>query len=176
MHRFRNALRLAATMTLVVLTTSGKAATDPRASIADRLLAAHNAERETAGLPPMAWDRELERRAQAWADHLAADHILEHHVPARGAAAEGENLWAGTAGYFSPDQMVGGWIAEKPHFINGVFPSISTDGHWEHVGHYSQLMWRNTRRIGCATARSGQTDYLVCRYQSAGNIYGERAY
>jgi hypothetical protein len=28
--------------------------------------------------------------------------------------------------------------------------------------------------VGCALASNGKTDYLVCRYASPGNVYGEK--
>ena len=47
-----------------------------------------------------------------------------------------------------------------------------TTGNWEDVGHYTQMIWRGTRRVGCALGEGAQYDYLVCRYYPAGNVYG----
>ena len=44
------------------------------------------------------------------------------------------------------------------------------------VGHYTQLMWRDTHDVGCAVATGNREDVLVCRYSSAGNYVGERAF
>jgi hypothetical protein len=71
--------------------------------------------------------------------------------------------------------MVGGWIDEKRYFINGVTPNFSTTGNYEDVAHYTQIIWRGTRTVGCALASNATDDYLVCRYAPAGNVVGQKA-
>ena len=69
------------------------------------------------------------------------------------------------------------WIDEKVNFVNGVMPDISRTGQWSDTGHYSQMIWSGTTRIGCATAGSSNSlSYLVCRYAPAGNVIDEKAY
>jgi hypothetical protein len=80
----------------------------------------------------------------------------------------------GTHGAFSVEAMVGGWTAEKRYFVPGVFPNNSSSGNWEDVGHYTQMIWPTTSRVGCAIASTPRIDYLVCRYATAGNIDGRR--
>ena len=140
-----------------------------------RVLAAHNLERERLGIAPLAWDRKLVESAQRWADHLAASGRFEH-AKGGGWAPQGENLWAGTRGYYSPEAMVDAWVREKRHFRQGTFPNNSLTGDVEDVGHYTQLVWRETGRVGCARAASGSEDILVCRYLHAGNYIGERPF
>jgi hypothetical protein len=43
------------------------------------------------------------------------------------------------------------------------------------VGHYTQAVWNSTTSVGCATASSGDSDVLVCRYHPWGNT-GRPAY
>ena len=85
----------------------------------------------------------------------------------------GENLWMGYAGYYGPDVMVGGFVDERQHFRNGTFPQVSQTGNWRDVGHYTQVIWRGTREVGCAVARGETNDFLVCRYWPAGNVYNQ---
>jgi hypothetical protein len=59
-------------------------------------------------------------------------------------------------------------------FVPGLFPRVSRTGNWSAVGHYSQMIWPTTTRVGCALASSQLADYLVCRYAPAGNIDGRR--
>ena len=139
-----------------------------------RLLAAHNAERERLGVADMAWDPSLAADARAWADALAATGRFEHSPDDPNKPLQGENLWAGTPRAYSPESMVGLWRAEKSDYRPGVFPNNSRSGDVEKVGHYTQLIWRNSRRVGCATAVGRYEEFLVCRYSEAGNISGQR--
>lgn len=140
-----------------------------------RVLDAHNLERARLGIAPLRWDPELVASAQRWADHLAATGRFEH-APDGAGAPQGENLWAGTRGYFSPEAMVDAWIREKQHFRTGVFPNNSTTGRVEDVAHYTQIVWRDTGEVGCAKASGAREDILVCRYSDAGNYVGERPF
>jgi hypothetical protein len=86
----------------------------------------------------------------------------------------GENLWMGSHGAFSIEAMVSGWTSERRYFVPGVFPNNSSTGNWADVGHYTQLIWPTTTRVGCAIASTPRIDYLVCRYATAGNMDGTR--
>ena len=144
-------------------------------SFDQRLLIAHNAERESLGLEPLSWNPALAQNAQQWADYLAATGRFEHS-PENHRNPEGENLWAGTRGYYQPEAMVGAWIREKQYFRPGIFPDNSITGRVADVGHYTQLVWRATSEVGCAEAASTREDILVCRYAEAGNYRGERPF
>ena len=142
-----------------------------------RLLAAHNRERQQAGVASLGWTSDLAASAQAWAEHLAATGGFEHApADARADGREGENLWAGTRGYYSAEAMVGLWISEKTIYRPGLFPHNSRSGDVADVGHYTQLMWRRTSEVGCGLARGREEDVLVCRYSRAGNVHGERPF
>lgn len=170
-HRVRRALATA----LLVSAPLISGATGLTSNWQARVLAGHNRERATLGLPPLNWDDRLATSAQAWADHLARTGAFEH-APENRSAPEGENLWAGTKGYYAAEAMVGGWLAEKRNFRPGVFPNNSNTGRVEDVGHYTQMIWRNSGEVGCAMSRSTREDLLVCRYSEAGNWIGERPY
>ena len=137
------------------------------------LLAEHNRERLAAGVPPLVWDPALAAAASAYARHLAMTGVLRHSSR-RGRPGQGENLWMGTRGAFAPGQMAASWASEKRHFRPGIFPAVSRNGNWADVGHYSQMIWPTTTRLGCAIAGGPRVDVLVCRYSPAGNIDGRR--
>jgi Cysteine-rich secretory protein family len=160
----------------VVLTTPVfMGAINPQTSFDERLLIAQNQERMTLGLEPLKWEPALAQSAQRWADFLALSGRFEH-APENRTEPEGENIWAGTKGYFGPEAMVGAWVREKQFFRPGVSPNNSTTGRVEDVGHYTQLIWRATTEVGCAEASSTREDILVCRYAEAGNYKGERPF
>jgi hypothetical protein len=138
-----------------------------------RVLAAHNSERARAGLPPLAWDTELGNAAAAYAQKLAFTGRFRHSNR-QARRGTGENLWMGSHGAFSVEAIVGGWASEKRWFRPGTFPYVSRTGSWEDVGHYTQMIWPSTQRLGCALVSTQRVDYLVCRYAAAGNIDGRR--
>ena len=43
-------------------------------------------------------------------------------------------------------------------------------------GHYTQVVWRKSLRVGCGMATCGATEVWVCNYDPAGNWDGERPY
>jgi len=165
-------LRIAVILSLLAAGASSSAAAQSfAAGFPGRILAAHNSERSRAGVPPLVWDDALGMAAAAYATQMAMTGRFAHSDRSlrRGT---GENLWMGTHNAFSVEAMVGGWASEKRFFTPGVFPNNSRTGDWEDVGHYTQMIWPTTTRIGCALASNGRVDYLVCRYAGAGNIDG----
>ena len=170
--RAERRLRLAAAVSLALAAPLLAGATGRLTSLDARLLAAHNRERDAQGIAPLAWDGALAAAAAAWGERLAASGAFEHEEQ-EGDDPQGENLWAGTPGAWSPEEMVEGWIEEKKFYRPGRFPDNSRTGDFADVGHYTQLMWRDTDRVGCALARGAAEEVLVCRYRTAGNVVGE---
>ena len=141
--------------------------------LAQRLLAVHNQERRRLGIRPLAWDPSLAAAAASYSAVLAGRGLLAHS-PAGRRPGQLENLWMGTRGAFSLEDMVGSWVAERSRYRPGVFPAVSRTGRWNDVAHYTQLIWPSTTHVGCAVQRAAQWDYLVCRYSPPGNVMGSR--
>ena len=142
----------------------------------ERLLAAHNLERAKLGLAPLSWSEDLAQGAQDWARHLSITGQFKHSPNRPGAALQGENIWGGTAKAFTPEDMVAYWIAEKRHFKAGTFPNNSLTGNPQDVSHYTQVVWQETREVGCGLAYADGEEVLVCRYTQPGNIVGEKPF
>ena len=173
------ALAIFAPVALAALTTLGAAppaaaqvTVAPSETVGPRLLAAQNAERVRLGLRPLAWSAKLAEHAKKWAQTLAVSDMFEH-APVGADGGEGENLWFGTKDDYAPEEMIGFFIDEGKQFKRGRFPDVSTTGRWEDVGHYTQLVWKDTSEVGCALASNARRDILVCRYSPAGNIVGQ---
>ena len=153
---------------------SGEAAAyaQPPASDAERVLAIHNSERARLGLPPLRWNPVLARDAGQWARELAVRGVAQHSAAAS-RSGHGENLWMGTAGTWNTQDMLEMFLDERRYFRAAAFPYVSLTGDWTDVGHYSQIVWRDTREIGCAVDTGKGMDVLVCRYFPAGNVMGQ---
>jgi hypothetical protein len=172
MH-FRHRIWRIAPFGLALLAPLLLGATSRVHSFHDRILAAQNRERAMLGIAPLRWDADLAEDAQSWASELTRTGAFRH---AAGYIREGagENLWAGTKGAYRAEEMVDAWAREKRYFKPGPFPS---DHHSiAAVGHYTQIIWRKSQTVGCALSRGHRLDVLVCRYQNAGNVEGEKPF
>jgi len=138
-----------------------------------QLLGLHNDARAEVGARPLVWDNSLAVAAAAYARTLDKRYgRLVHSAPAD-RRGQGENLWMGTRNFYTVAQMFDGWEQEKRFFRPGLFPNIARGVGWPAVGHYTQIIWPTTERVGCGLYQGTRWDYLVCRYAPAGNIIGE---
>jgi pathogenesis-related protein 1 len=134
------------------------------------MLTAHNRVRSRVAVPPLAWSGEIAAVAQQWADHLLTTGRFVH----RPKAQYGENLYEvrGTAGGATPAQVVAGWAGE----VKDYDAARNTCRAGAMCGHYTQLVWRDTKQVGCAVARQRTREVWVCNYGPPGNWIGERPY
>ena len=128
-------------------------------------LSAHNAVRGKVNLPPLQWSNQLALAAQKWADTLLATHQFQHSD-----SPYGENLFDITGTAARPSLVVKHWALEA---INYNYESNTCRGL---CGHYTQIVWRESKRVGCAVARGGGREVWVCSYDPAGNWLGRRPY
>jgi uncharacterized protein YkwD len=135
--------------------------------------AAHNAIRcqtkrpSGEALPPLAWSPALAAEAQAYADRVAKRCELQHSK-----TEHGENLLGGS-GPYTPGKVVERWAGEKSCFQYATFPDCCSCT----CGHYTQLVWGDTRSVGCGMASCPDgTEIWVCNYDPAGNYVGTAPY
>jgi uncharacterized protein YkwD len=126
------------------------------------VLVAHNQLRAKHCAPALEWSKSLASTAKAWADRLAVSCRLQHST-----AGLGENLWAGTAGAFTVEQVVGSWYDEVTKY------RFDRPGFSMTTGHFTQLVWTGSARIGCGSARCGGLEIWVCNYDPPGNVTGQ---
>ena len=146
---------------LILLAGNGGAS-----SLSRDMLGAHNAVRARVGVPPLAWSDRLAARAQDWADHLLARGQFMH----RPKSAYGENLFEIDGATASPAQVVRSWASESRDYDYG---SNRCGGV---CGHYTQIVWGDTKEVGCAGAQEGGREVWVCDYDPPGNWSGRRPY
>ncbi|KAG1341838.1 Pathogenesis-related protein 1B [Cocos nucifera] len=131
----------------------------------------HNTARSEVGVGPIEWNSTLESYAVNYANQRAGDCQLIHSQ-----GTYGENIYTGYGqGYSDGVDAVRYWYNEKP-FYNYVWNQCS--GGVDCL-HYTQMVWRNSARIGCARVECsgfGGRYFVTCNYDPPGNILGERPY
>ena len=146
----------------------------------------HNKVREKVGSPGLVWSNELEQYAQQWANHLAGDkRCAMQHRPNSGEHKQryGENLyWAspirwssGTRGeqQVTPAQVVQSWAGEEADY----FYSTNSCKSGKVCGHFTQVVWKQTRSVGCGRAVCPDKSHIwVCNYDPPGNLLGQKPY
>jgi len=121
----------------------------------------------------------LESVAQVYANHLASLGRFEHD-PTNHQRGLGENLFAHTQHYpvTIEEAMLQWYDAERPlyHYANASCDKKKdAKGREIGCGHYTQIIWKKTREVGCANAQY-QTGIFkggyvyVCKYKDAGNV------
>ena len=129
----------------------------------DEILMAHNKYREELNLPPLKWSDELEKSAKMWAQNLGESGMELMHSD----DGFGENL-AMNAGFISnPEHVVNLWASEKEYFD---FTEKKCNTNLGDCGHYTQIIWKDTRRVGCALVQKGTKQIWVCKYDPPGNV------
>ncbi len=137
----------------------------------DELLDFHNKVRKEVGVDAVKWNPKVAQSAQQWADYLAETGKFEHR-PADNSVY-GSNLAAGT-GSFTVLSLAGLWYGEKANYK--LHAPIGND--LKLVGHYTQMIWKNTTEIGVGKAtyktgeRKGQS-VIVAEYNPPGNYIGQ---
>jgi pathogenesis-related protein 1 len=139
-------------------------------------------------------DKMIEKAKEGWADRKTV--LLEHRTDDK----YGENIagWAGSKAA-GAERAVGWWLAEK-----GAFDKLNIDGSYKFgdeegktetdaagkgkpivVGHYTQIVWQGTTHLGAAKLTFQLADdrgiertyvVIVCNYDPAGNIDGEKPF
>jgi len=150
------------------------------------MVAAHNAVRSRLGLPDLVWSEELADYAREWALYLAEEKSCRiEHRPRNGEYARkyGENLyWASPVRYSDgrrevqdvrAEAVVADWVGEAKYFDYEANSCRENRA----CGHYTQVVWRATERLGCARAVCPDKGQVwVCNYDPGGNRVGQRPY
>lgn len=99
----------------------------------------------------------------------------------------GENLFIST-GSESLDTIMRGidfWYNENPYYTYGTVSGTATCQSGKQCGHYTQLVWANTRYVGCGYTKCATVQNLptftnailfACNYYFAGNYVGDYPY
>ncbi len=130
------------------------------------MIAAHDDVRARVGVGKLVWSDQLAAVAQEWADKLKWSGQFEHSRN----PIYGENLYEIRGGLSTPQQVVNAWAGEAKDYH---YDSNTCFGECRH---YLQIVWKNTREVGCAVAQRDEREVWVCEYNPPGNYADRKPY
>ncbi|MDX1957589.1 MAG: pathogenesis-related family 1 protein [Leptospiraceae bacterium] len=137
----------------------------------------HNIVRKTtnSSLANFVWDSKLAEYARLKVDFLAQKNKckMDHNAGPKNPGF-GENLFWGKGTDFSAGDAVKSWADEKA-FYNYSKNSCKSG---KICGHYTQIVWKDTKKVGCAKAvcPGDQGQIIGCNYDPPVNYIGEKPY
>jgi len=143
----------------------------------------HNAARDRhQGTGAVTYDSVLEDHAIAYAMKLTRENKFDHDKNELKMYSEGENLYQG----FLDDPKEGicvamyKWYNELRLFNYGKLTGAYNFLPAPEIGHFTQMVWKSSTRIGCGGAYVQTNDSrgkfivtVVCRYKKQGNVFGK---
>ena len=130
--------------------------------------------RAAVGVAPLTWDPALAAIADAWVrqcvDTAAPIGLVDHNAGRSNGYPTyvGENIY-GSGGQASGTAAVALWVSEQADYNYAANTCAGV------CGHYTQVVWRATTKVGCALHTCPGLQYgatVVCNYGPGGNSGG----
>ncbi|EYB92936.1 hypothetical protein Y032_0188g1147 [Ancylostoma ceylanicum] len=133
---------------------------------------------KAARMRKMVWDCEIEYNSQKHASSCQYEHSPPSARPGLGQNLYfTEQITLGVA--LAAAQASDSWWAELKTFgvppENRITPAVYYRRGKE-IGHYSQMAWQNSYKLGCGISWCKEYTYVVCEYGPGGNTMGELIY
>jgi uncharacterized protein YkwD len=135
--------------------------------IKKEILSTHNYHRSRHQVDDLKWNNEIQVIAQAYSEKIAPGHSLVHSSNTYKGQSLGENLYMSYGG-ISGEQASNSWYNEVNNYDFSSHSSL--DG--KVTGHFTQLVWKESKEIGCGSACDGTYCICCCNYYPAGNFIG----
>ncbi|KAI1289641.1 Repressed by EFG1 protein 1 [Halotydeus destructor] len=161
---FPNTITKLSTLLLVISSLSRLSQQD---NFAESCAREHNAKRRMHHDVQLQLDDKLTEHAESRASDMASSDDFSH----KSGSGYGENL----AADYAPSRPSCGKIVDRWYKESEKIDCKSVSLSYFNVGHYSQVVWKSTTRVGCAQASSKNkmATYTVCNYDPPGNMLGQ---
>lgn len=117
----------------------------------NQCLLPQNKARTAVKVAGLTWDAGLATSALVWSKHLAEIQHVDHSI----GSPNGENVFSTT-------------FQTTTYCADAVKRFLSQKGSTQ----YNQVVWKNTKKVGCALFQK----YVTCHYYPPGNIAGQNPF
>ena len=132
------------------------------------ILTKHNYYRQLHQVGNLERDSTLESIAQKTADYMKENDNFSFATDKYNGKAIGQNLfwyW----GSFTGEKIADMWYESESQY------NYDSPGYSSSTGDFTQIVWKNTKKIGCGYACTGKECYGICTYYPAGNYLNQFA-
>ena len=131
------------------------------------ILTNHNYHRKRHQVDELERNSEIEQVAQSYSEYLASIETMKHS----GNGKYGENLyncWASNGICITGEKASQSWYDEVKQY------NFNNPGFSGGTGHFTQLVWKGSKQIGCGVACSiNNKCYVTCNYYPPGNVLSQ---
>lgn len=126
----------------------------------------HNKYRTKHHVPPLNLNKELCKIAQSYAEKLLQNNSMDYSFGKFKGNDMGENIFKCQGTEATGEMATNDWYNEvKSHNFKKDFQKNS--------GHFTQIIWKDTKEVGFGMASRGNTYYIVANYYPPGNFLGQ---
>jgi len=153
---------------LLVYISSKKVVVEAALPFKNQCVKWHNVFRTKHQVGPVTWNDAIAKGAEKWAKYLAANNMFKHESNIK----EGENLYMLSHKPTEPCTA-----ATKAFYGEVKYYDFDKPGYSKKTGHFTQVVWKNTKQIGAAQATRKDGHFIVViRYSPPGNYLGEKPF
>ena len=140
----------------------------------NELVTRHNTLRKKHGASALGKLSALAKLAQKTADNCRDKQSLIHTKDTYNGTTVGQNLYMCGGSVPTGTKVADKWYAEEANYDYST-GKAKKDGLV--IGHFTQLVWKKSKKIGCAIANGPWGDYdgyfVCCDYYPAGNMLNQ---
>ena len=136
-------------------------------TVRKNILENHNYHRKRHQVGSLVRSSDLESIAQSYSQTLASTGKFAHSGNKYNGDYMGENL------YMSYGSIITGTDASQMWYDEKELYDFNNQGFSMDTGHFTQLVWKGSKQLGCGASCSNYGCYITCNYYPAGNYQGQ---
>ena len=133
----------------------------------------HNKHRKLHHAEELIMTPELNQSAQKWADHLIDQSALSNSNKSNETGESIYSYWTNDPKHkLKAAEVIDNWYKEIENY-NFDHSEEQIRGNFQKIGNFSQIVWKNTQKLGIGAASKNGKTIVVAHYQPGGNVVGK---